>query len=57
MALASIAREQILNLHITIINLKYVGQLGVMNLICLMDHTLSQTYKIILNRLLKNMKL
>ena len=46
----------ILNLHITIINLKYLLQLGMMNLICLMDHILFQIYKIIFNTLLKNMK-
>ena len=31
---------KILNLHIIIINLKYLLQLGMMNLICLMDNIL-----------------
>ena len=35
------------------INLKYLLQLGMMNLICLMDHILFQTFKVILNTLLK----
>ena len=48
---------KILNLHITTINLKYLLQLGMINLICLMDHILFQTFKIILNTLLKNMTL
>ena len=46
-----------LNLHITIINLKYLLQLGMMNLICLMDHILFLMYRIILNTSLKKMKL
>ena len=37
------------NLHITTINLKSLLQLGMMNLICPMDHILFQTFKIILN--------
>ena len=37
-----------LSLHITTINLKSLHQLGIMNLICLMDHLL-QAYKIILS--------
>ena len=36
---------------------KILLQLGMMNLIYLMDHILFQTFKIILNMLLKNMKL
>ena len=36
---------------------KILLQLGTMNLICLMDHTLIQTFKIILITLLKNMRL
>ena len=39
------------------INLKFLLQLGMMNLICLMDHALFQTFKIILSTLLKNIKL
>ena len=39
------------------INLKYPPQLGMMNLICLMDLILFLIYKIILNISLKNMKL
>ena len=35
------------------INLKSLFRLGMMNLICLLDHTLFQTLKIILNTLLK----
>ena len=46
-----------LNLHITTINLKYLLQLGMMNLICLMDHILFLMYRIILNTSLKKMKL
>ena len=38
-------------------NLNSLLQLGMMNLINLMDHTLFQTFKIILSTLLKNMKL
>ena len=45
------------NLHITTINLKSLLQLGMINLICLMDHIVFQTFKIILCTLLKNMKL
>ena len=35
------------------INLKYLFQLGMMNMICLIVHILFQTFKIILNILLK----
>ena len=42
-----------LNLHITTINLKYLPQLGMMNLIYLMDHILYVIHRIILNTLLK----
>ena len=38
-------------------NLKYLLQPGMMNLIYLMDLILFQTFKIILNTSLKNMKL
>ena len=34
-------------------NLKFLLQLGMINLICLMDHILFQTFKIILSILLK----
>ena len=40
---------KILNLHTRTINLKYMLQLGTMDLICLMDHILFEIYKIILN--------
>ena len=46
-----------LSLHITTVNLNYLLQLGLVSLICLMDHFLFQTYKIILSILLKSMKL
>ena len=46
-----------INLHIITINLKFLLQLGVMKLIYLMDQILYQTFQIILNTLLKNMKL
>ena len=42
-----------IKLHITTINLKFLLQLGMMNLICLMDHILFQTFKVILNALKK----
>ena len=42
---------------ISTIKLKFLFQLGMMNLICLMDHILFQTFKIILSTLLKSMKL
>ena len=42
-----------INLHITTTNLKYLFQLGMMNLIYLMYHVLFQTCTIILNILLK----
>ena len=38
-------------------NLKFLLQLGIINLICLMDHILFQTFKIILSTLVKNMRL
>ena len=59
MALANqvfIIHGKTLNLYITI-NLKFLFQLGMIYLICLLDHTLFQIFKIILNTLLKNMKL
>ena len=40
----------------TTINLKFLLQIGMMNLIYLMDHILFQTFKTILNTSLKNMK-
>ena len=46
-----------LNLHITTINFKLLLQLGMMNLIYLMDPILFQIFKIILNISLKNMRL
>ena len=45
------------NLNTTTITLKYMPQLGMMNLICLMDVILFLIYKIILNTSSKNMKL
>ena len=52
-----ITHGKILNLHTTTINLKHMLQLRVMNLNYLMDHIQSQTFKITLSLLLKNMKL
>ena len=52
-----ITREKTLNRHITIINLKYLSQLGMMNLIFLMDHIQSQTFRITLNLSSKHTKL
>ena len=49
MALANLNIYYTWNLHITTINLKFMLQLGMMNLICLMDHTLFQKFKIILS--------
>ena len=46
-----------LNLHIKTINLKFLPQLGMMNLICLMDHILLQISKTTLNLSLRNTKL
>ena len=46
-----------LNLDITIINLKYMLQLGLINLIYLIDLPLFLIFMIILNTLSKNMKL
>ena len=43
-----------LNWCITTINLKYLPQLGMVNLICLMDHIQSHTFKITLNLSSKN---
>ena len=53
----ALANLKTLNLYITTIDLKYVFQLGMMSLICLMDHILFQTFKIIWNMPSKNMKL
>ena len=46
-----------LNLHIATINLKYLLPLEMMDLICLMDHIQSQTFRITLNLSSKNTKL
>ena len=46
-----------INLNTTAINLKYMLQLGIMNLIYLMDLILFVIYRIILNTSSKNMKL
>ena len=43
--------------YTTTTNLKFLLQLGMMNLICLMDVTLFLTYKVISNISSKNMKL
>ena len=40
MALANLSIGKILNLHKTTTNLKFMLQLGMMNLICLMAHIL-----------------
>ena len=53
----NITNGEIISLHVTTINLKSLLQLGMMNLTCLMDHSLFQTFRIISSRLLKNMKL
>ena len=57
MALAnlSITHGKTLILHKAIINLKYLPQLGMMILICVMDHILVPTF--ISSTLVKNMKL
>ena len=50
MALANsvfIIHGKTLNLNTTTINLKFLLQLGIMNLICLMDHVLFLIYKIV----------
>ena len=46
-----------IKLDITTINLKSLFQLGMMNLICLMDQIQFQTFKIILSLLSTNTKL
>ena len=51
--LVFIIHGKILNLNTTTINLKYMPQLGMMNLICLIDLIQFLIYKIILNILLK----
>ena len=48
---------KILNLHLAKINLKFLLQLGMMNLISLMEQILFQTSKTILNIILKNLRL
>ena len=48
---------EILILHITKINLKFQLQLGMINLTCLMDHILFETFKTILSTLLKTIRL
>ena len=56
MALANLSiYGKTLNQHTTT-NLKFLLQLGMMNLICLMDHILLQTFRIILNLSLRNTK-
>ena len=54
--LVSIPHGKTLNQHTTTINLKVQHQLGMMNLICLMDHILLMTSKITLNLSSKNTK-
>ena len=44
-----ITQGETLNQHTTTTNLKFQHQLGIMNLICLMDHILLQTSKATLN--------
>ena len=44
---------KISNLHITRIDLKFLLQHGMLNLMCQMDHILFQTFKIILSTLSK----
>ena len=56
MALAIITNGRTLSLNTTTINLKFLLQFGIMNLICLMDLILFLIYKIILNTSSKNMK-
>ena len=51
-----ITHGNILDLLIRTINLKSLLQRGIMTLIFLMDHIMFQTFKIICNVLLKNMK-
>ena len=46
-----------IKLHITTINLKFLIQLGMMKLICLMDLILLQTYKTTFNLSSRNTKL
>ena len=46
-----------LNLNTTTRSLKFQPQHGMMNLICLMNHIQSQTFRITLNLSLKNTKL
>ena len=46
---------QILNLHITTINLRYLLQHGIMNSIYLMDQILYEIFSIILSTSLKSM--
>ena len=54
MTLVFIRYGKILNLHITTINSKYLLQTGIMNLVCLMDHILLRTFKIIFEYIFKN---
>ena len=54
MTLVFIRYGKILNLHITTINSKYLLQPGIMNLVCLMDHILLRTFKIIFENIFKN---
>ena len=57
LALVFMIHGNTLNLNTTTTNLKFLLQLGMMNLICLMDVILLLTYKIVLNISSKNMKL
>ena len=52
-----ITHRKTLKVHVTTINLKFLLQLGMMNLVYLMDHILFYTFKIILSTLSRNMKL
>ena len=60
MALANlsiITHGETLNQHTAKINLKFLLQFGMMNLICLLNHILLQTSKISFNLSSKNTKL
>ena len=52
-----ITHGKTLNQHTVTISLKFQYRLGMMNLICLMDHILLQTFKTTLNLSLRNAKL
>ena len=60
MALANLTftiHEKTLNLHIKTMNLRFLLQLGMIILVCLMDPILYLIYKMILNISFSNMKL